>query len=43
MVVNGMGLGETHDGGFARTMPRVITLKDGTVLSDEKRPGGRPH
>ncbi len=31
----------THDGGFARLMPRVITLKDGAVLSDEKRPGGK--
>ncbi len=31
----------THDAAFAGLLPRIITLRDGLVLSDEKRPGGR--
>jgi len=31
----------THDVGFAQLMPRVITLKDGAVESDERRAGYR--
>jgi lipoprotein-releasing system ATP-binding protein len=31
----------THDPGFAQLMPRVITLKDGEVESDERRAGYR--
>ncbi|MFO0552080.1 MAG: ABC transporter ATP-binding protein [Polyangiaceae bacterium] len=33
----------THDAGFARSMPRVVTMKDGVVDSDERREvGDRP-
>lgn len=30
----------THNAGLAAQMPRVITLKDGRVLTDERREGG---
>jgi lipoprotein-releasing system ATP-binding protein len=29
----------THDLSFARSMPRVVTMKDGLVDSDERMPG----